>query len=145
MEKINTILLVEDNPLDAELTLEALKEPAIAENIVLLRDGVEALDYLFCREKYADRLPKNPGLILLDLKMPKLNGLEVLRTIKGTEKLKSIPVIMLTSSKETPDLKESYRLGVNAYVVKPVDYEQFANEVKTLGLFWGKVNKKPPE
>ncbi len=145
MSKLKTILLVEDNELDAELTVEALSDPPIANDIIHLRDGEEVLDYLYARGNFAERNTGNPGLILLDLKMPKLDGLEVLRVIKADAQLKTIPVIMLTSSREEQDLVESYHLGVNAYMVKPVDFNQFIDGIKSVGAFWGIFNETPPE
>jgi CheY-like chemotaxis protein len=144
MVKLRQILLVEDNPNDAELTLEALAEHRLANDVDLVKDGEEALDYLFGRGKYADRDHGNLAVILLDLKLPKVDGLEVLRTIKADETLRFIPVVVLTSSREEKDLIESYRLGVNAYVVKPVKFVDFMDAIKELGAFWGIVNEPPP-
>jgi CheY-like chemotaxis protein len=141
---LKSILLVDDSPEDVELTLAALSADNLANDVVVARDGVEALDYLYRRTKFAGRAPGNPAVILLDLKMPKMNGLEVLRTIKADEHLKMIPVVMLTSSREEPDLMESYKLGVNAYVVKPVDFQEFLGAVKQLGVFWALLNERPP-
>jgi CheY-like chemotaxis protein len=141
---IKRILLVDDNENDIELTLSALSEHKVANEIVVLRDGAQALDYLFCRGAYADRPGGNPACMLLDLKMPKVDGLEVLRAIKEDEGLKTIPVVMLTSSREERDLIASYRLGVNAYVVKPVDFASFVEAVKQLGAFWAIFNEPPP-
>jgi CheY-like chemotaxis protein len=138
------ILYVEDDERDVELTLGALEEHHLANAITVARDGEEALDFLYRRRKFHSRPEKNPMLVLLDLKMPKLDGFEVLRQIKSDERLKTIPVVVLTSSREEQDLIASYRLGVNAYVVKPVDFEQFAGAVKELGLFWLVVNEPPP-
>jgi CheY-like chemotaxis protein len=145
MTELRTILLAEDNPNDVELTLAGLKELNPANEIVVVRDGVEALDYLFCRGSYASRNNNEPVVILLDLKMPKMDGLQVLREIKSNEKLKSIPVVMLTSSAQESDLVKSYQLGVNAYVVKPVNFREFINAVKQVGAFWAVVNEPPPE
>lgn len=145
MEKLNTILLVEDNQNDIELILEALSENHFANNIFVVNDGAEALDYLYKRDKFADRPNGNPSVIFLDIKMPKVNGLEVLKEIKNDEKLKTIPVVMLTSSREEQDLIESYKLGVNAYVVKPVDFIKFIEAVKQLGFFWVVLNELPKE
>lgn len=142
--KLRRILLVEDNPHDAELTLEALTEHKLANTVDLVKDGEAALDYLFCRGEYADRRDSELAVILLDLKLPKVDGLEVLRVIKSDAKLKYIPVVILTSSREEQDLIESYRLGVNAYVVKPVDFYEFMEAVKELGSFWAIVNEPPP-
>jgi CheY-like chemotaxis protein len=138
------ILLAEDSCNDVELTLAALEEHNLANEVVVASDGVEALDYLHRRGKFADRPDGPPMVVFLDLKMPKVDGLEVLRQIRGDAELKSIPVVILTSSREDQDLIESYRLGVNAYVVKPVDFEKFVETVKQLGLFWVVVNQPPP-
>lgn len=138
------ILLAEDSPQDVELTLNALAEQNIGNSVAVARDGAEALDYLYKRGKFTDRENGNPVLLLLDLKMPKVDGFEVLRQIKSDDRLKTIPVVVLTSSREEKDLITSYRLGVNAYVVKPVDFEQFVGAVKDLGLFWLVVNEPPP-
>ncbi|MCG3115015.1 MAG: response regulator [Candidatus Manganitrophus sp. SA1] len=144
MGDFKSILLVEDNVEDVELTLEALAEYNLANDVVVTRDGAEALDYLYSRGSFKTRAAGNPAVILLDIKMPKVNGLEVLRTIKADEKLKTIPVVMLTSSREEPDLAESYQLGVNAYVVKPVNFQEFVKAVKHLGVFWALLNERPP-
>ncbi|HJV36547.1 response regulator [Geomonas sp.] len=144
MVKLKRILLVEDNANDAELTMEALAEHHLANGVDLVRDGAEALDYLYRREKFAGVEEANPAVILLDLKLPKVDGLEVLRTIKADDRLKFIPVVVLTSSREERDVIESYRLGVNAYVVKPVDFSEFINAVKELGAFWAIINEPPP-
>ncbi len=138
------ILFVEDNPSDVELTLTAFQECRYKSKINVVTDGEEALDYLTCRNAYADRSSGNPAVMLLDLKLPKVDGLEVLRTVKSDEKLKLIPVVVLTSSHEEKDLVASYRLGVNAYVVKPVDFHQFVNAIKELGAFWAIINAPPP-
>lgn len=143
MPKLHRILLAEDNALDAELALEALNDPPIANEVIWVKNGEEVLDYLYGRGVYKQNPPEHPGLILLDLKMPKIDGLEVLRLIKSDPVLKMIPVIMLTSSREEQDLVESYQLGVNAYVVKPVDFTQFIAGIKTVGMFWGVVNEVP--
>ncbi len=142
--EISRILLVEDSPQDVELTLEALSEHNLANEVVALGDGEQALDYLYARGKFQGRKNGNPALVLLDLKMPKVDGLEVLRTMKTDPKLKTIPVVMLTSSREEKDLVESYRLGVNAYVVKPVDFQEFVKAVRQLGVFWAVINEPPP-
>jgi CheY-like chemotaxis protein len=142
--KLKRILLVEDNANDAELTLEALSEHNLANEVDRVNDGAEALDYLFQTGAYAGRDDGNLAVILLDLKLPKVDGLEVLRTIKSDERLKFIPVVVLTSSREESDLVESYRLGVNAYVVKPVNFSEFINAVKEVGAFWAIVNEPPP-
>jgi CheY-like chemotaxis protein len=144
MLKLKRILLVEDNANDAELTMEALAEHKLANEVDLVRDGVEALDYLYRRGNFAGREDGNLAVILLDLKLPKVDGLEVLRQIKADETLKLIPVVVLTSSREEKDVIESYRLGVNAYVVKPVDFSEFINAVKELGFFWAIINEPPP-
>ncbi len=144
MNDLKSILLVEDNAEDVELTLEALSQHNLANEVVVTRNGAEASDYLYRRGKFETRASGNPAVILLDLKMPKVNGLEVLRMIKTDEKLKMIPVVMLTSSREEPDLIESYKLGVNAYVVKPVNFQEFIAAVKQLGVFWGLLNERPP-
>jgi CheY-like chemotaxis protein len=138
------ILLVEDDQRDVELTLAALEENHLANRVAVTCDGAEALDYLYHRGKFKMRAGGNPILILLDNKMPKVNGLEVLKTIKADEHLKLIPVVVLTSSRETPDLVEFYKHGVNAYVVKPVDFSEFMEAVKKLGVFWAAVNEPPP-
>lgn len=139
------ILLAEDDLHDAELTMAALSENQLSSRIVSVRDGAEALDYLYRRGKFETRVVGNPALILLDLKMPKVNGLEVLKAIKADKDLKTIPIVMLTSSRETPDLIECYQHGVNAYVVKPVDFNDFMKAVKQLGVFWSAVNEPPPD
>lgn len=144
MAELRRILLAEDNPKDVELTLTALAEHNLANEVVVVNDGAEALDYLFCRGKFKMRITDNPVVVLLDLKMPKVDGLEVLRAIKADESLKAIPVVMLTSSREEKDLIDSYKLGVNAYVVKPVDFQQFIEAVKELGAFWALLNEPPP-
>jgi CheY-like chemotaxis protein len=144
MNEIHSILLAEDNPNDVELTLAAFSEHNLANEVFVVSDGEEALDYLYQRGRYKDRPNGNPAVILLDLKMPKVNGLEVLRTIKQDEKLKKIPVVMLTSSREEPDLVRSYQLGVNAYVVKPVGFQSFMDAVKQIGVFWALFNEPPP-
>ncbi|HPH16130.1 MAG TPA: response regulator [Bacteroidales bacterium] len=137
------ILLAEDNENDIELTLEAFNQHGLQDAVDVCRDGTLALDYLYCRGAYSQRIAENPILILLDNKMPKLTGIDVLKTIKQDENLRNIPVIMLTSSDIGKDIIESYNLGVNAYVVKPVDFEEFIETVKTLGLFWITLNKVP--
>jgi|SRR5665647_986976 len=143
--KMKTILYVEDNPLDIELTLEALKENKIANPIVAVHDGIEALEYLRCEGPFIDRKTKNPSMILLDLKMPRMDGLEFLSIVKKDAKFKSIPVIMLTSSLEEKDLIEGYDLGVNAYVVKPVDFFSLIDIVKKIEVFWLIINELPSE
>ena len=144
MADLKRILLAEDNANDAELTLAALGEQGMAAGVVVVRDGTEALDYLFRRGAWSARGPEEPCVVVLDIKMPKMGGLEVLRAIKSDETLKSLPVVMLTSSREKGDLLRSYQLGDNAYVVKPVDFGQFSAAVRQLGLFWAEVNEPPP-
>jgi len=144
MKTLKRILLVEDSLKDIDLTLAALEEYNLANEVVVARDGVEALDYLYARGKFADREPGFPVVILLDIKMPRLNGLEVLRQMKSDPVLKTLPVVMLTSSREEPDLAASYELGVNAYVVKPVDFGRFVDAVKHVGVFWAVLNEPPP-
>jgi CheY-like chemotaxis protein len=145
MIKVKRILLVEDNANDAELTMEALSEHHLANEVDLVRDGAEALDYLYQRGKYAAQADGNLAVILLDLKLPKVDGLEVLRIIKSDQRLRFIPVVVLTSSREERDVIESYRLGVNAYVVKPVNFTEFITAVKELGAFWAIINEAPPQ
>ena len=144
METLGRILMVEDDPKDVELTLTALQEYNLANEVVVTRDGEEALDYLYCRGNFTTRTNDNPAVLLLDLKMPKVDGLDVLKQIKSDEKLKMIPVVVLTSSREERDMVASYRLGVNAYVVKPVDFHEFVNAIKELGVFWAVINEAPP-
>lgn len=144
MLKRRTILLAEDSPKDAELTLAALSESQVPHEVVVSRDGAEALDYLYCRGQFSGRASGNPVLILLDLKMPKVDGLEVLNAVKSDDRLKLIPVVMLTSSREERDLLQSYGLGANAYVVKPVSFEVFVQAMKDTGNFWGLINEPPP-
>lgn len=141
---IKHILLVEDDPRDVELTLSGLAEHHLANKVVVVHDGEEALDYLFRRGKFSTRPDGNPVVVLLDIKMPKVNGLEVLKIIKADKQLKVIPVVMLSSSREAPDLAGCYQHGVNAYVVKPVDFSEFMQAIKQLGLFWAAVNEPPP-
>lgn len=141
---LKRILLVEDNPNDAELTMEALAEHNLANEVTWVHDGAEALDYLFCRNAYEGGGCYDLAVILLDLKLPKVDGLEVLRAIKSDPHLKLIPVVILTSSREERDLVESYRLGVNAYVVKPVAFKEFMKAVEELGVFWALINEPPP-
>jgi CheY-like chemotaxis protein len=136
---------VEDDPRDVTLTLAALEEQRLSSHIYVVHDGAEALDYLFCRGKFKMRVNGNPIVVLLDNKMPKVSGLEVLKTMKADAGLKTIPVVVLTSSRETPDLLEFYKHGVNAYVVKPVSFSEFTKAVKQLGVFWGAINEPPPD
>jgi len=143
MIAIKRILLVEDNARDAELTLAALKNFNLGNGVDVARDGVEALDYLYARGKFAGRRPGLPVLILLDIKMPRVNGLELLRQIKTNPQFKNLPVVMFTSSREAPDLAKCYELGVNAYVVKPVDFSEFAAAIKHVGAFWVLLNECP--
>jgi two-component system response regulator len=139
------ILLVEDNPNDVELTLRALKKHNLANRIHVVRDGAEALEFLFCTGAYADRDIKNPKVILLDLKLPKVDGLEVLRQVKSDPRTRTIAVVVLTSSREERDVVQSYKLGTNSYIVKPVDFEQFTEAVRQLGLYWLLLNELPPQ
>jgi len=145
MVEIRTILLAEDNPKDVELTLEALGDHNLANNVIVMRDGVETMDYLRCEGKYKQRKPGNPAVLLLDIKMPRMDGIEVLRIIRSDTALKKIPVVVLTSSSEEQDLITTYELGVNAYIVKPVDFKQFIDAVKQIGSFWAVLNELPPE
>ena len=144
MSTLGRILLIEDDPKDVELTLTALEEYNLANEVVVTRDGEEALDYLYRRGSFTTRSNENPAVLLLDLKLPKVDGLEVLEQIKSDERLRMVPVVVLTSSREERDLVASYRLGVNAYVVKPVDFHEFVNAIKELGIFWGIINQPPP-
>jgi len=141
---LKPILLVEDDARDLELTLVALERSQLANEVVVVRDGAMALDYLNREGEYVGRAAGNPAVILLDLKLPKVNGLEVLRAVRTTEQLKSVPVVMLTSSQEESDVLQSYALGVNAYVVKPVDFKQFVAAIADLGVFWAVLNEPPP-
>jgi CheY-like chemotaxis protein len=145
MIKLRTILLAEDNPKDVELTLEAMAENNLANQVVVVKDGVEALEYLRYEGKYKLRKAGNPAVILLDIKMPRMDGIEVLRNIRSDAALKRIPVVILTSSREEKDLINTYELGVNAYVVKPVDFQQFIEAVKQIGSFWAVINELPPD
>lgn len=144
MLDLNTILLAEDNPMDVELTLEALAEHNLANRVVVVSDGVEAMEYLRREGAYADRPPGDPAVLLLDLKMPRMDGLEVLKAVRSDPKLTTLPVVVLTSSREEQDLLEAYALGVNAYVVKPVGFAEFIDAVTKLGVFWALVNEQPP-
>jgi CheY-like chemotaxis protein len=145
MQPIKQILLVEDDPMDIELTLKGLAQHKLANEIIVARDGVEALDYLYRRGAFDQRPAGNPVVILLDLKMPRLNGIQVLQQLKADDQLRMIPVVVLTSSLESADLEECYRLGTNAYVVKPVGFTEFAEAVKQIGVFWALINEPPPD
>ena len=138
------ILLVEDNPNDVELALHALRKNNLANHVEVVRDGAEALDFIFCTGAYAQRVNHNPKVILLDLKLPKVDGLEVLHRLKAEPHTRAIPVVVLTSSREERDMVESYQLGVNSYIVKPVNFEQFVETVRDLGFYWLLVNQLPP-
>jgi DNA-binding response OmpR family regulator len=144
MSDLARILLVEDDPRDVELTLTALGEYNLANEVVVTRDGEKALDYLYCRGEFSARSRENPAVMLLDLKLPKIDGLQVLQQIRADERLKMVPVVVLTSSHEEKDMMRSYQLGVNAYVVKPVDFHEFVNAIKELGVFWAVINEPPP-
>ena len=136
------ILIVEDDPRDAELTLRALKKNNLANNVYIAKDGEEAIDFIFCQGKFESRNINNPPkVILLDLKLPKIDGLEILRQVKGNRKTTHIPIVIVTSSREEPDMKEAYDLGVNSYVVKPVDFDKFVSAMSSLGLYWLLVNQ----
>lgn len=141
---LKPILLVEDNPKDLELTLVALAKTHLANEVITVRDGAEALDYLYCQGPYEGRARGNPAVVLLDLKLPKVDGLQVLEKIKGDPELQAVPVVMLTSSREEKDLLRSYKLGVNAYVVKPVGFKEFLEGIQELGIFWAVLNEPPP-
>jgi len=145
MLNLRTILLVEDNPMDVELTLEALEEHNLANRVIVANDGIEALEYLRCEGKYAHRNHENPAVVLLDIKMPRMDGKELLSIIRSDNLFKNLPVVMLTSSREEPDLKNCYDLGANAYVVKPVDFNEFIDAVKQLGVFWALINEITPQ
>jgi DNA-binding response OmpR family regulator len=144
MERLRRILLVEDDPYDVELTLTGLSDSHLANEVVVARDGEEALNFLHRRGKFAGRTDGNPVVVLLDLKLPKVGGLEVLRQLKTDETLKMVPVVILTSSHEDRDMVEGYKLGTNAYVVKPVDFHQFVDAIKHIGAFWALINEPPP-
>ena len=144
MSELARILLVEDDPRDVELTMTALGEYNLANEVVVARDAERALDYLYCRGEFNARPNDNPAVMLLDLKLPKVDGLQVLQQIRSDERLKLIPVVVLTSSREEKDMVRSYKLGVNAYVVKPVDFHEFVNAIKELGVFWAVINEPPP-
>jgi len=141
--KLKRILLAEDNPKDVELSMSALEEGNLANEVVVVRNGAETLDYLYRRGRFASRPEGNPAVVLLDLKMPKVDGMEVLRQIKSDEQMKVVPIVVLTSSREEQDLVKSYKLGVNAYVVKPINFQQLIDAVKQLGLFWAVLNEAP--
>ena len=145
MTKLKHILLAEDDPQDIELTINALSENNLANNVMVVRDGVEALDYLYRRGWFADRPDGNPILILLDLKMPRMDGIEVLKQLKSDAKMHNIPIVILTSSRESQDMETCYELGVNAYVVKPVKFVDFIEAIKQIGIFWALINEPPPE
>ena len=145
MATLKHILLVEDDPKDIELTLDALDEYNLTNEVVIARDGVDALDYLYRRGTFAQRPDGNPVVILLDLKMPRMDGVEVLKQIKSDEQLRVIPIVVLTSSRESRDLEECYKLGVNAYVVKPVRFSEFVEAIKQIGVFWALLNEPPPD
>ncbi len=142
---LRKILLAEDNQNDVELTLTALEEQNLANRVVVVNDGVEALEYLLYEGEYINRAKEKPAVILLDIKMPRMDGIEVLQQIKSNSELKTIPVVMLTSSREEPDLKKCYELGVNAYVVKPVNFKDFFSAIKQIGVFWALINELPNE
>lgn len=141
---LKPILLVEDNARDLELTLLALERSQLANEVIIVRDGAEALDYLLRKNAFSDRAEGNPSIVLLDLKLPKVDGLEVLKVVKETSSLRSIPIVMLTSSKEDQDLGRAYELGANAYVVKPVAFKDFVSAVSDIGVFWAVLNEPPP-
>jgi CheY-like chemotaxis protein len=145
MTELKPILLAEDNPRDAELTLEALADNKLANRVTLVKDGVEALEYLRYKGKFTTRQPGNPAVVILDIKMPRMDGIDVLRAIRSDPALKLIPVVMLTSSREEHDLIRSYELGSNAYVVKPLKFTEFVEAVKQVGLFWAMLNELPPQ
>ena len=145
MKSLKSILVVEDDPNDLEMTLCALSAHNLTNGIAVARDGVEALDYLYCRGDFASRPAGNPIVILLDLKMPKLNGIQVLRQLKADEQMRLIPVVVLTSSREDHDSEERYKLGVNSYVVKPVSFTEFVEAVRQIGVFWALINESPPD
>jgi two-component system response regulator len=137
------ILLAEDSPTDAEMTLRALKKIGVTNEVIWVKDGQEAMDYIFCEGAYSDRTCSKPRLVLLDLKMPKMNGIDVLRELKKNEDTKAIPVVMLTSSAEEQDIAKCYELGTNSYIVKPVEFDKFVEEVSKVGCYWAVMNKIP--
>lgn len=143
MIELKTILLAEDDPMDVELTLEALSEHNLANKVTVVKDGVEALEYLRCEGHYKERQKGLPAVLLLDIKMPRMDGIEVLQAIREDDRLKTLPVVMLSSSREEPDLQKCYALGVNAYVVKPVNFKEFMEAVKLIGVFWALINEHP--
>jgi CheY-like chemotaxis protein len=143
MIELKTILLAEDNPNDVELTIEALTEHNLANSVVVVNDGVEVMEYLRYEGKYKQRKKGMPAVLLLDIKMPRMDGIEVLQSIRSDDHFKMLPVVMLTSSREEPDLKKCYALGVNAYVVKPVNFKDFIDAVKHIGVFWALLNEHP--
>ena len=145
MDNVGRILMVEDDPKDVELTITALQEYNLANEVVVTKDGEEALDYLYCRGKYASRPSDLPAVLLLDLKLPKVDGLQVLREIKAKAETRAIPVIALTSSKEESDLLECYHLGVNSYIQKPVDFEKFRETIRAVRVYWATINQSPPQ
>ncbi|MBI5646897.1 MAG: response regulator [Ignavibacteriae bacterium] len=145
MTLLKNILLVEDNTKDIELTLAALKNRGLLNRVVTARDGIEALEYLRCTGRYANRITGNPAVILLDIKMPRMDGITALRTIRADATLSMIPIVMLTSSREDPDLRQCYAAGVNAFVVKPVGFQSFMDAVQDLGVFWALINEPPPD
>ncbi len=145
MIKLKTFLLAEDNPNDVELTIEALSEHNLANSVVVVNDGVEALEYLRYEGKFKQRPKGMPAVLLLDIKMPRMDGIEVLEAIRSDDQLKMLPVVMLTSSREEPDLKKCYALGVNAYVVKPVNFKDFLDAVQHIGVFWALLNEHPQD
>lgn len=145
MAELRRILMAEDDPHDVELILSVLEENNLANELVVVPDGAAALDYLYMRGQFAGRAPGNPAVVLLDIKMPKVDGLEVLQTIRSDDKLKMVAVVILTSSREQRDLFKSYALGVNGYVVKPVDFEEFVAAIKQIGLYWAVINEPPPD
>jgi len=143
MLELKTILLAEDNPMDLELTIEALSEYNLANRVIVVRDGVEALEFLRYEGEFKNRKAGNPAVLLLDIKMPRMDGIEVLEAVRRDEKLKTLPIVMLTSSRQEPDLNRCYELGVNAYVVKPVNFKDFMDAVRHIGIFWAILNEQP--